>query len=82
MINTNTNLKHEIMALRFAMWDLHLYLDTHDCENARCLFQSYQKKYEDLLDDYIAAYGPLTYTDCDGEKWLAKSFPWVAGGDC
>ncbi len=83
MINVNNNLKHELMAIRFSMWDLHLYLDTHkDCENARSLMETYKQKYERLLRDYIATYGPLTATGCDGDKWLAKPFPWVLGGEC
>ena len=48
MINTKSNLKHRLMAVRFAIWDLHLYLDTHmgDCA-ATELIESYKKKYLD-----------------------------------
>ena len=37
------------MAVRFAIWDLHLYLDTHmgDC-TAMELVEDYKKKYEAL----------------------------------
>ena len=84
MINTRNNLKHRLIAVRFAMWDLHLYLDTHrgDC-TALELVEQYRKKYLELLEEYVCQYGPLT-ADCEqGEKWLCTPFPWVnAGGDC
>ena len=84
MINTKTNLKHRLMAIRFAIWDLHLYLDTHtgDC-SAMELIESYKKKYRELLQDYICQYGPLTAEGDKSEKWLCTPFPWVnMGSDC
>ena len=71
MINTKSNLKHRLMAVRFAIWDLHLYLDTHrgDC-TAMELVENYKKKYLEMLDEYICQYGPLT---ADGEQARALS---------
>ena len=84
MINTRSSLKHRLMAIRFAMWDLHLYLDTHkgDCTAAE-LVESYRKKYFEILEEYVSQYGPLT-ADCEqSEKWLCSPFPWVnQAGDC
>ena len=74
MINTKGNLKHRLMAVRFAIWDLHLYLDTHmgDC-TALELVDEYKKKY---LDDpffkeypsWVAHYYIPRLTE--GEEWL------------
>lgn len=84
MINTKANLKHRIMAIRFAIWDLHLYLDTHmgDC-TALELTEKYKKQLHQLMDEYICQYGPLTPEDDNAEKWLCTPFPWVnSGSDC
>ncbi len=84
MINTKTNLKHRIMAVRFAIWDLHLYLDTHmgDC-TAMELIEKYKKQLCHLTEEYTCKYGPINITDDNAEKWLMSSFPWVnSGSDC
>ena len=72
------------MAIRFAIWDLHLYLDTH-CgdEEAAELTEKYTEKYRQLLKEYECKYGPLTADDAYGACWLKGPFPWVNGGsDC
>lgn len=84
MINTKTNLRHRIMAVRFAIWDLHLYLDTHmgDC-TAMELIEKYKKKLCELMDEYTCQYGPLSIKDENADKWLCTPFPWVnSGSDC
>ena len=83
MINTN-NLKHRLMAIRFAIWDLHLYMDTHGCDSESCsLMSAYKKQYAKALEEYECKYGPLSPmndTDC---TWATTPFPWVnCGGDC
>ena len=83
MINTNS-LKYRLMAVRFAMWELHLYTDTHGCDcETESLMDSYRHQYKELLKEYECKYGPLTAerdTDC---SWTAIPFPWVnCGGDC
>ena len=83
MVNTN-NLKHRLMAVRFAMWELHLYLDTHKCdEQAKQLLESYKEKYNSLLEEYECKYGPLSAMCGSGEDWVGCVFPWVnCGSDC
>ena len=84
MINTKANLKHRLMAVRFAIWDLHLYLDTH-CgdEEAAELIEKYMEKYRQLLKEYECKYGPLCAGDSYGACWLKSPFPWVnSGSDC
>ncbi len=83
MVNTK-NLKHKFMAVRFVMWELHLYLDTHPCdEDAMRLLERYKKQYENLLEEYKCQYGPLTAECGSGEAWIGRPFPWVnTGSDC
>lgn len=82
MINMN-NCLHSIMALRFAMWDLHLYLDTHpDDEEKLCLLNSYKEKYAAMLPEFESKYGPLSPEMGSGCSWLKTPFPWVKGGAC
>ena len=50
MINTN-NLKHRLMAVKFAIWDLHLYCDTHpgDYEVKRLIKEYCEKNGEYIM---------------------------------
>lgn len=84
MNNTKTNLKHRLMAVRFAIWDLHLYLNTHcDDEEAMELIKRYTEKYRELLKEYQCKYGPLTADAGHGAPWIKTPFPWVnSGSDC
>ncbi len=72
------------MTVRFAMWDLHLYLDTH-CgdEEAIELLENYREKYRELLREYECKYGPVSVKDSYSSAWIKMPFPWVNnGGDC
>lgn len=81
MINTN-DCMHNLMALRFIMWDLHLYLDTHpDDEEKLCLLNTYKEKYAAALPEYESKHGPLSPESGAGCSWLTP-FPWVKGGTC
>lgn len=73
------------MAVRFAIWDLHLYLDTHpDDHKAKELIDKYYDKYHELKKEYTAKYGPFEPDrHGNGEKWLKSPWPWTKnGGDC
>ena len=72
------------MAVRFAIWDLHLYLDTH-CEDgtAEELLKKYKEQYIRLLEEYTCKYGCISSEHCHGENWLKSPFPWDnSGSDC
>lgn len=78
----NNSFLCNFMAIRFAMWDLHLYLDTHpDDEEKLCLLNSYKEKYEAMLPEYESLCGPLSPDMGSGCSWLTP-FPWVKGGAC
>ncbi len=72
------------MAVRFAIWDLHLYLDTH-CKDSAAeeLLRKYEEQYKALKEEYECKYGCISSKGCKCENWLGKPFPWDnAGGDC
>ena len=79
----NNNFLSNFMAIRFAMWDLHLYLDTHpDDEEKLCLLNSYKEKYASMLPEYESMCGPLSHGMGSGCSWVNTPFPWVKGGAC
>ena len=74
-------LKHEIMALDFALVDLKLYLNTHpDCLKSIELFNSIVEKRKVLFDTYQSLYGPLIaemYSGSEGSwDWVESPWPW------
>lgn len=81
-MNTKS-LKQSLMAVRLAIWELHLYLSTNpdDCD-AKCLMKEYTEKYYALLDEYECRYGALTAKPDNDCTWSTVPFPWVnCGGD-
>jgi spore coat protein JB len=74
-------LKHEIMALDFALIDLKLYLNTHpDCKKSIELYNSIVDKRKVLFDTYQSLYGPLIaemYSGSEGSwDWVDNPWPW------
>ena len=72
------SIKYRFMAVRFMIWDLHLYLDTHpDDTQAAGLLQQYASQYSELLREYEQKYGPLTAGETGyGDAWLQPAWPW------
>ncbi|HCW79619.1 MAG TPA: spore coat protein CotJB [Ruminococcaceae bacterium] len=66
-----------INALRFAMLDMHLYLDSHpgDCD-AAAQMEKYRKEAQDLMKKYEDAYGPLNEYQNATSRWAWISDPW------
>lgn len=71
----------ELMALGFAVQELGLYLDTHrEDQDARELFQKYNKLYGEGVAEYERRYGPLQMTASDGTDWTCDPWPWDLPG--
>lgn len=83
-MNANANsLTRRLMEIRFSMWDLHLYLDTHPCDKtAMQLLEKYKEKYCCLLNEYEQQYGALTPMSAAGEEWTKAPWPWKGVCDC
>lgn len=77
-------LARSFSAAQFAMWDLHLYLDTHPADLAAVgLYNKYYKKYLSLKDEYEAVFGKLSPKSAQGVEWLSDPWPWEkCGCDC
>ena len=73
-----------LSAVQFAMWELHLYLDTHlEDIGALKLHSKYEEKYLKLKDEYEAKYGPLySNSGSPGVHWLKNPWPWDYEGGC
>lgn len=67
----------KLSALQFASWELHLYMDTHPCdEDALEMHRRYTCKSEELKKLFESKYGPLSHISGSGEQWLKNPWPW------
>lgn len=93
MTYTKTNLPkgsllQKINEISFAVNDIHLFLDTHPCnERAMAFFQEMNEKRNQLLHEYACSYGPLTINtaddnECNTWQWIEQPFPWEQEGGC
>lgn len=79
---TNASLFNRLSAVQFAMWDLHLYLDTHpDDLSAIALYNKYCEKNERLTREYEEQCQPLYAQGNPGVTWLKNPWPWDLGGN-
>lgn len=78
---TKAELSNNLSAVEFAMWDLHLYLDTHPGDlNAVGLYNKYYKKYLVLREEYESVCGKLSQITAQGVEWLRDPWPWEKCG--
>ena len=70
----------ELMALKFAIKELNLYLDTHTCDNdAFDMLKELIELYNEGYKKYVKEYGPVKIDDLvNSEKydWLDDPWPW------
>lgn len=77
-MNERESLLRRLSAAQFAAFEMHLYLDTHinDCK-AMEMRDRYRAKYQELLKEYEAKYGPLSIGSAQSSsEWLADPWPW------
>lgn len=80
MNEKNTCLK-KLSAAEFALWELHLYLDTHPADlQVLALYRKMQSKYMLLRHEYVDRFGPLTALEGEGVEWLKDPWPWEIEG--
>ena len=85
---TKGSLLRKISEVSFAVNDIHLYLDTHPCdEKALAYYEKMAEKRKKLMKEYACTYGPLTVDDAqegcmDSWKWMEQPFPWEQEGGC
>lgn len=71
------SMRRRIHAMRFACWELHLFLDTHpnNCEAARRL-EEYRQRLEKLIKEYEEQCGPLNESSKNTSRWAWINGPW------
>lgn len=85
---TKAGLLNRLNEVSFAVNDIHLFLDTHPCdEKALAFFQEVSEERNRLLKEYASSFGPLTIDTaaCSREdmwNWTIQPFPWEQEGGC
>ena len=70
-------LLRELSSTQFAAWELHLYLDTHKCdEKALHMQRKYTKRAAELREEFEEKFGPLSANTGSGREWLQNPWPW------
>jgi spore coat protein JB len=79
-MNDKQKLLQKIRSVDFAMWELHIFLDTHPNDtDALSLYNKYQKKHDDLAAQYESIYGPLDMRNVTTDnrwQWINDPWPW------
>ena len=76
-MNARESLLRQLSANQFAMWELHVYLDTHPMDkDALAMYKNYKDKSSTLRAEYERMYGPLTIGSGSSTEWLADPWPW------
>lgn len=76
-MNDKQSMLRRLSSLRFAAWELHLFLDTHpSSEEARTKFDDYNQKADALEKEYITKYGPLRAREEPEGRWAWINDPW------
>lgn len=81
-------LLRQIDEVSFAVNDIHLFLDTHPCdEKAMEYYREMAEKRRELMKKYAKMYGPLTvddaiFSDSATWQWMEQPFPWEQEGGC
>ena len=76
-MNEEQALRRRINAIKFASWELHLFLDTHpnNCEAARKL-EEYRRQLDTLTKEFEDKFGPIGETPQNTSRWAWISDPW------
>jgi spore coat protein JB len=70
-----------LSAAQFALFEIHLYLDTHPWDlQMLSMHRKNQSKYLLLKREFEEKYGPLTPETGQGVEWLKDPWPWDLEG--
>ncbi len=76
-MNDKEMLLRRLSAAQFAVWEMHLYLDTHPCDTAAIdAYNKYYKRYKELLKEYTSRFGDITAGKEENERWQWTEAPW------
>lgn len=64
-------------AAKFALIEMHLYLDTHPEDLAMLsAYKKYEAKCAVLKNEYEDMYGAIQWLDAPGVEWIKNPWPW------
>ena len=72
-------MKRKIEAMKFASWELHLFLDSHPSNmEAYRKLKEYEDNIKKLMMEYEKKYGKLFPTSKDSSRyeWISSPWPW------
>lgn len=79
-MNEQEMLLRKIAQTGFILFELHLFLNTHPYDQqALDMFRKYSKIAEDLHNEYVRKYGPLSNRDVSEKnmwQWIKDPWPW------
>ncbi len=82
-MSTHDKLLRTLSSVQFALWELHLYLNTHPNDmTALGMHEKYTCRLNELTAEYEECFGPLSPKTGEGIEWLKNPWPWDNGGDC
>lgn len=79
MMNDRDMLLRKMAQTGFAMWELHMYLDTHPNDQmAMQKMKEYETKNIVYTKEYESKYGPIVAGDAGQSRWswLCDPWPW------
>ena len=75
-------LLRKLSTAQFALWELHLYLNTHPMDmDALAMHERYEVQYAKLKHEFEESYGSLSPMKGEGAEWLKNPWPWDATED-
>lgn len=78
-MNEQALMKRRIEALKFAIWELHLFLDSHPYNtDATKKKEEYEKNLKVLIREYENKYGRIfpTSKNTSRYEWISSPWPW------
>jgi spore coat protein JB len=79
-MNERDSMMRRIKSIDFAMWELHIFLDTHPNDTeALALHEKYSKRRDALVAEYEQRFGMLGMKNITGEnrwQWVNDPWPW------
>ena len=76
-MSSRGNAMRKLQAAKFALLEMHLYLDTHPEDlDAIAAYKKYESKYMVLRCEYEEKYGSIHWLGAPGVEWLKNPWPW------
>ena len=81
-MNNKESLLRRLSAAQFAVWEMHLFLDTHPCDAAAIeAYNNYYTRYKELLKEYAERFGEISPQTENGTHWQWVDSPWPWDND-